>query len=232
MIYVIIPTYNRPELLKRTTEQLNNQTFQRFKVVIVNSGELDYTFIHNGKVGTIHTKGYFSSQVNTGLDFVMQFARPHDIICVMNDDNEFDENFLLRSACKVKDGSLVCSTDENEGIIKIDWKRFKFFKSKDGQTCSTRAIFLFKRDLNKKLCKWLPMYLSDYDWVMKLGLKLIEGESISTLKQDRKFPTFSVKNPSNPIYFTIFILRNCPKLWIIPNIIRVWIYSIIRLFYS
>lgn len=232
MIYIIIPTYNRPEQLKRTIEQLSVQTFQRFKVLIVNSGETDYSFIHNGKIGTIHTKGYFTSQVNTGIDFVKQFISPHDIICVMNDDNTFDKNFLLRSVCKLTNGSLVCSTDENEGIIKIDWKRFKFTKDKSGKTCSTRAIFLFKRDLTQKLCKWLPMYLSDYDWVMRLNLNLIEGEPISTLKQDRKFPTFSVKNPSNPIFFTIFILRNCPKLWIIPNIIRVWVYSLIRLFYS
>jgi glycosyltransferase involved in cell wall biosynthesis len=42
-ISVIIPTYNRVELLRETVESVRNQTFQDFEIIVVNDGSSDGT---------------------------------------------------------------------------------------------------------------------------------------------------------------------------------------------
>ena len=43
IISVIIPTYNREELLKRCLRSLENQTFKDFEVIICDDGSTDNT---------------------------------------------------------------------------------------------------------------------------------------------------------------------------------------------
>jgi len=42
-VSVIIPTYNRAEMLQRVIESLQNQTYQRFEIIVVDDGSVDGT---------------------------------------------------------------------------------------------------------------------------------------------------------------------------------------------
>ena len=196
-------------------------------------------------IATHYNKGYFSKK---------------DIVIIMNDDNTFDDDFLSNMLNNLEKNSLVCAKGYEtyisglvehietgkqriekqyvEGIIGIDWNKLKFSHNilyTKYVTCSTRCICLYARDFLNigKFSRLIPHYLSDYDWVIravKYGLKLKEDGELEILKQDRNFPMFSIKNPGNPIFFTIFILKHCPFYLIPLNAARVWTYSIVKIF--
>lgn len=141
-----------------------------------------------------------------------------------------------------------------EAGVKADLKRLKFTQTtipEETNCLSTRSLFMRFSDLNRIgnfYPELLPHYLSDYEFTIRAHkkglnllinseLKIVLNESTTgvfqsgfeKLKNERfsfflkKY--FSKRSKANPIYFTIFILLTCPKVWIPLNIIKVWKWS-------
>lgn len=252
MIYFIIPTYDKPQQLTKTLKVIS-QSRLNYRVLIVNSGGRQYEERINEccyflNYELLNCNGYFAKAINIAYDWIAThynkgYFSKKDIVIIMNDDNTFDDDFLSNMLNNLEKNSLVCAKGREdgeivEGIIGIDWNKLKFSHNilyTKYVTCSTRCICLYARDFLNigKFSRIIPHYLSDYDWVIravKYGLKLKEGGELEILKQDRNFPMFSIKNPGNPIFFTIFIIKHCPFYLIPLNVARVWAYSIIKLF--
>ena len=139
--------------------------------------------------------------------------------------------------------------------VKADLKGLKFQQTltpREINCLTTRSLFMKFSDLLKIgnfYPRFLPHYLSDFEFTIRAhnkGLKLLTHPELKVivdenttgflqtgfekLKSDRlgffikKY--FSKKSKSNPIYFTVFVLLTCPKIWIPLNIAKVWKWAI------
>jgi GT2 family glycosyltransferase len=109
---------------------------------------------------------------------------------------------------------------------------------------STRGLFAHWSDIRTIggfYPRLLPHYLSDYEYTIRAfrkGLKcetsadlLIESDNAATgfrMINEKSFASFlrkysSKKSAINPVYWTSFILLTSEPMWIIPNLMRVWI---------
>ena len=116
-------------------------------------------------------------------------------------------------------------------------------KFEDINCLSTRGLFLRMGDINligNFHTKILPHYLSDYEYTIRaarLGMKLVTNKNFSveidydetgyrdfsgTHFFDFMHKFFSKKNPSNPIFFSVFVLMACKWNHMPRNLIRVW----------
>ncbi len=62
-VSVIVPTYNRPELLRRALESIAKQTYKNIEIVVVNDGGVDVLDV----VSQFENVVYISKQENKGL---------------------------------------------------------------------------------------------------------------------------------------------------------------------
>lgn len=96
---VIIPTYNRPELLKRALESVLNQSFQSFELIIVNDGSINglnqYEVLK--REYSANNKIIFFDKQNEGLSAArnsgIKLAKSK-FICFLDDDDYYLENHL------------------------------------------------------------------------------------------------------------------------------------------
>ena len=143
--------------------------------------------------------------------------------------------------------------------VKADLKALKFKQTlipEETNCLTTRSLFIKFSDLLKVgdfYPRFLPHYLSDFEFTIRAhnkGLKLLTHPELKVTVNENstgflqtgfeKLPGnglgsfiknyFSKKSKSNPIYFTVFILLTCPKLWIPLNIIKVWRWAAIVIF--
>lgn len=136
--------------------------------------------------------------------------------------------------------------NEESGVC-ADLKKLTFVTadSQDKINClPTRGLFMRMSTLRKVgdfYPRLLPHYLSDYEFTIrayKLGISLVTSpkllinvdevasgfrnfEGLSFREFIKRY--FSIKSPSNPIYWTSFILLTSPKLFVPWNVVRIWL---------
>ncbi len=92
---VILPTYNRPELLKNAIESVLSQTYNDFELLVVNDGGVEVESIVN-KCDSKKIK-YFNREKNRGVanarNYGLFWARGK-YICYLDDDDMYLENHL------------------------------------------------------------------------------------------------------------------------------------------
>mgnify|MGYP001175639148 FL=1 len=62
-VSVIVPTYNRPEMLKRALKSVAEQTYQNIEIIVINDGGVDVSDVVNQFENVV----YISKQENKGL---------------------------------------------------------------------------------------------------------------------------------------------------------------------
>lgn len=131
--------------------------------------------------------------------------------------------------------------------VTADFGRLSFTiaESPERINClSTRGLFAYWEDvqtIGSFYPTLLPHYLSDYEYTIRAyrkGLKcetsaalLIEPNSQTTGYHEAKdvsFPGFlrkycSKKSALNPVYWSSFVLLASEPIWLLPNLLRVWI---------
>lgn len=149
------------------------------------------------------------------------------------------KTFFLAKCYGLQSGKL-----RDQGI-SVDWKSLSFQQvgDKDEINClSTRGLFCKAKDfldLKGFFPRLLPHYFSDYEFTIRakrngytlkcakeLNLKVDETTTGIKRKSFRPFKAFivnhfSIRNPSNPIYFISFILLSSPWKWKLINIFQV-----------
>ncbi len=143
LVSVIVPTYNRPKLLERALNSLNDQTFKDFEVIIVNDGKSDVLqIISRFKKLNIHV-------VDTGGNKGLSFARNTGLqkatgkfIAYLDDDDIFREMHLQELSNKLLTtrGQVVYA---NCQVMK--------YNQKDGKLVYVKKGHLFRNKYDKKL---------------------------------------------------------------------------------
>jgi GT2 family glycosyltransferase len=259
MIYIILPVYNRKGKTLMFVECLLSQTYKDYQLILIDDGSTDGTsddvFLKMPEAVIIKGNGnwWWAGSLQQGYNWLKQNqTNPNDLILLINDDTEFDPNFLEEALRIVRQNerTLVKSlARDNEtmkfsdGYIHADLKKLKFTETDDisqANCTSTRGLFCRVADffeIGGFVPDKLPHYLSDYEYTIRayrMGFKIITDKKLylyadfkSTGIQNNKGLAFSryVKN--------LFSYRNAghPGHWI--NFICItsenWFYKYINI---
>lgn len=188
MIYILLPVHNRKTVTELFVKALLKQTYQNFKLILIDDGSIDGTsdMVLGYFPDAVIIKGngnlWWAGGLQKGYEWLLKNSNDNDICVMINDDVTFEDNFLeigyeiisklektlLQAVCYgLKSGVL-----EDFGVY-FDYKRLTFELVKDYQitNClSTRGLFLKIKDfkiIGGFYPKILPHYLSDYEFTIR-----------------------------------------------------------------
>ena len=217
MLFLFVPYYNEP--IKKFLESVENSTIKFSGDT--HSNRLIYRDRKRAGI-------YWTKAVNDFYNYVSKCRgiKDSDIIGIMNSDISFGSD-LIEEGMKVKQGEVYISQG-----IQIDWRKKKFFEGNRIDTFPGRCFFMTYKDFINSggFSKLLPHYLSDYDFGIKMckRLKPIQMESeVYHEPHIKNKEMFSILNPVNPIFFTIFLLKHFNRYTLL-NILKAWYDGIFR----
>jgi len=128
LVSVIMPTYNRPEMLRTAIQSVLNQTFQDFEIIVVNDAGEDANFVI--KAFNSPKISYIRHETNKGLAAARNsgiLAARGKYIAYLDDDDIFYPEHLATLVQRLEsDGSFVAYTDahrvhleERDGITTV-----------------------------------------------------------------------------------------------------------------
>ena len=211
MIYVFVPYWNEdtPEFKK----SLESQT-------------VPYRLIKRNRK---KSKILWTKAVNDFWEDSFNWGKDDDVVCIMNNDIEFDERLFVEGG-EVTSGWVHIP---NGCEIFIDWSTKSFIGATG--VCDSfvgRCFFMTLKDFKESggFCKWLPHALSDADFgigtirsgIVPILISPIIHKEHGHLKRSK----FSLLSYDNPIVWTIFLLRH-PNRYTLINILKAW-YEIFR----
>ncbi len=240
-LYVILPVYNRREITKRFVNCLTGQSYQNYHLLLIDDGSMDGTagmvreMISSLTVIQGDGHWWWGGSLQQGYEWLkIRSTQPEDIVLIINDDTEFETNFLERGAAALKAHSNAlllaqCYDRHTNEIIDtgvhVDWKRLKFSVTKnqrDINCLSTRGLFLKAGDFLKMggfHPILVPHYLSDYEFTIrahKKGMKLISDPFVKIRLDGDETAYRTFKNDTLGIflkrYFSIKSVSN-PIYW-------------------
>jgi len=127
---IVVPTFNRAELLINTVENLLKQSYPNFEIIIVDDGSEDHTA---EAVKPYLNKVRYLRQTNQGCSAARNagiYAATGEYIAFCDDDDTWHESFLAEYAQAIKECSGNCGVyfcDAN--ILNNGIKKNSYFKS-------------------------------------------------------------------------------------------------------
>lgn len=209
MIYVLIPVFNRLDMTKHVLDCLSKQKVsQKIEVVVIDDGSTDGTHeFLRGQSDVVTLKGdgnlWWGGAINLGLEYVSNKIQESDSILFLNNDVHLEENYLqsILNCAEECDrtivGSVIKSMPDAKSLshgVKLNFSNCEFedllglpvvsreflnevdVLSGRGVLIPAKAIF----DVKSIRTKWMPHYLGDYDFFMRLkkrGWRLLVSSS-------------------------------------------------------
>jgi GT2 family glycosyltransferase len=209
-IYIFLPVHNRKNITSRFIGCLRTQTFQNYHLVLIDDGSTDGTeemvrdAIRNLTVIKGRGDWWWAGSLQQGINWLKsQHLSATDLILIINDDTEFEPNFLQTALDVLADRKetllLAQSYSRQNGLlidagIHADLKRLRF-KTPSGaeqlNCLSTRGLFFRVSDLDQIggfHPRLLPHYLSDYEFTIRAhrkGMLLMTDPSLKVWLDER-----------------------------------------------
>ncbi len=143
-IYVVVPVFNRRQLIERFLQCMRRQSIVGFETIVVDDGSTDGTsesiLANFPEVVLLRGDGslWWTGAINKGIQYAMGKASGHDAILVINDDVEVDPWYLetvrreWRALPDTLIGSVVVDIDRPDlicdGGTLINWWTAKVTK--------------------------------------------------------------------------------------------------------
>ncbi|MBY0444042.1 MAG: glycosyltransferase family 2 protein [Burkholderiales bacterium] len=138
-VWIIIPTFNRQEILLECIADLKMQDYKNIQILVVDDSSSDNTLniVHEKYPEIITLSGdghrWWSGAMNLGLGYVMSYAAESDFFISFNDDVRVLPNYvssLIECGIKHKSpslvGSLAVDSNNTSKVVfcgtKINWK--------------------------------------------------------------------------------------------------------------
>lgn len=202
-IYILVPVHNRCKITKQFLQCLKTQTYSNYHLVLIDDGSTDGTeeMVVNEIPGATIIKGqgkwWWAGSLQQGYSWLqLMKADPDALVLIVNDDTEFQGDFL-ENACSFMKGRervlllAMCysniSGELMDAGVHWDSKEWRFENAKcaeDINCLSTRGLFFRVRDfgdIGGFYPRILPHYLSDYEFTIraaKKGYKLTVDSSV------------------------------------------------------
>ncbi|MCK5825185.1 MAG: glycosyltransferase family 2 protein [Ichthyobacteriaceae bacterium] len=225
MFSVIIPTYNRVDLLERAINSVLNQTFKDFEIIVVDDCSPDNTeeWLKNNDNSLIT---YYRNNTNKGLSYNRNLGvekSRYKYIAFLDDDDLWLNNHLFELSKMIKDypnAGLYCNSYTiNYGLKKVsamhdnkylnndvtEFKEFKCFTNKNSLCApSTTAI---KKEVFDKLGGFNSetTVLEDIEFYVKIGLNY-------PIITNRKETILYAQNSGDHLSLNHVHLKNLPDL--------------------
>lgn len=202
-IYILLPVHNRREITRRFVTCLKAQTFRNWHLVLIDDGSKDGTAemvreeIESLSVITGKGEWWWAGALQQGYLWLRTTAvTPDDVVLIINDDTEFETDFLARGLELLRghERSLFtalcyCRQDGRllDAGVRVDWGRFAHepVTTVDEINClSTRGLFMRAGDFFATggfHTTLLPHYGSDYEFTIRagrLGMRLLTDPSL------------------------------------------------------
>ena len=121
LISVIIPTYNRENIITRAIDSVIHQTYKNWELIIVDDGSKDKTeevikpYLKNHKVSYHYQK---NKGVCEARNYGIKKAKG-EYIAFLDSDDEFEENKLSVQLCEMKKHNINSSSRYS---FKFGWR--------------------------------------------------------------------------------------------------------------
>jgi GT2 family glycosyltransferase len=192
-IHILLPVHNRREITRRFVECLKAQTHGNYHLILIDDGSTDGTAemardsIENLTVLRGSGDWWWAGSLQQGYLWLRAHSETWpNMLLIINDDTEFDANFLARGVDLLvgKERTLLlahCYDRQNGEFIgsgvEVDWRDMSFREATAPEriNClSTRGLFLRVGDFLETggfHPRLLPHYLSDYEFTIRAGRK-------------------------------------------------------------
>ena len=142
-VSIIIPTYNRADLLKATVEKVLDQTYKNFQILIIDDNSTDHTIellnsINDNRIKIIKrtiNQGVCHSRID-GIN-----ASETELITFLDDDDSWTRNHIELMRNKIK-------TEKNIDMVLSD-----YMVSKNGTSSTIHTMEEFAKNLKKTIYK-------------------------------------------------------------------------------
>jgi len=139
-VWVIVPTFNRCNVLLECLSGLSRQTYSNVRIVVVedgcSDGTVDLVKVNYPEVKILHGTGdsWWSGSMNIGLDYVLRVCEENDFVCSFNDDVLIGLDYInqlvldcLEVGCDNMMGSTAVDSNLDSKILfqgtRIDWRK-------------------------------------------------------------------------------------------------------------
>jgi GT2 family glycosyltransferase len=235
-IYILLPVHNRREITQRFINCLRKQTYDNFHLILIDDGSNDGTdeMVRESISSLTVLKGtgdwWWAGALHQGYRLLNDIIKnQNDFVLLINDDTEFDDNFLLvgKDLLEKKQNSLilaVCYDKQSKKAIiagvDINWEKFTFrecYINEKINCLSTRGLFLRFKDIQKigGFHRFLlPHYFSDYEFTTRAyrkGFKLIADPQLKLwvdIQEDDNTDNISKKISFRGILKELFSKKN------------------------
>lgn len=143
-VSVIVPTYNRPLLLKEALESLTKQTFKKIEVIIINNGTISVNDVVNlfiDKLDITLLNSEVSGSVSHARNIGIKNAKGNYIAFLDDDDWYYPEHLEIIISEMKRGNYLITYTD---ALVE-------FQEEINGKLQTIKKFVYFSRDFNKKL---------------------------------------------------------------------------------
>jgi GT2 family glycosyltransferase len=191
LIYILVPTHNRKKITADFVRSLKRQTYQNFKLVLIDDGSSDGTadVVIKEMPSSIILKGdgnlWWAGALQLAINHLGNLEIANDsVILITNDDTIIQDDFLeigLREIASERE-TIICASSKLDGKIvssgvHFNWINFGFAGAENESQINclpTRGILLRFSDILKIggfRPKVLPHYLSDYEFTYRAHCK-------------------------------------------------------------
>jgi len=159
-IWIVVPVFNRAEKVYNFINQILSQTFQSFKLIIVDHGTVDiyYSVFDDSRIVVLkeNPELWWTGATNRGVEYVIkQSISASDFVLIINDDVHIGKNYL-QSIVEVGANypnsivSSVCVDNETNEIINAGYSlnrlRAKFISNYEGYKLNELPTSLIQPD--------------------------------------------------------------------------------------
>lgn len=204
MLYVVTAVHNRFNITKRFVEQLKSQSYEDYKLVLVDDGCTDGTpdMVLELLPDAVILQGdgnlFWGGALHKAYCWLRDHTSSDDYVMFANDDTHFQSEYLSTAMNLLKKnencmitgcGYSVNTGKQIDGVVHWDYKTGKreenWIPTDSGNCASTRSLF-FSAQTMKRVGGFhpilLPHYGSDYEWTLQASQKKIAIQSFEELK--------------------------------------------------
>ncbi len=202
-VFILLPVHNRREITEKFIQCLKGQTCRNYHLILIDDGSTDGTEeMVRGRMErltVIKGKGdwWWAGCLQRGFEWLRgQGLKGAEIVLIMNDDTEFEPDFLERGTSVLKGhpntllGAQCYSRSTGKLLdhgVRAYWKKTSFAqadKPEEINCLSTMGLFLRAGDflrIGGFYPRLLPHFTSDYEFTIRAhrkGFKLMTDPSV------------------------------------------------------